>query len=198
MYNGTMKKRSVAKEKKPTRAGRTVLRVLSTLFWLLTVAFIIYNGTSNAEQSSAQSSGVTAAVQAVAGFFAPDSWVASATGEALETLHSYVRTAAHFLEYCLLGALSVWCYLAWDTEKVGAIVPFCIAFYFPMVDEYLQGRTAGRAAEGSDILVDIAGGWTGCLFAFFVFWIIWLIVKKRNKRREYGREKSGNCPDKIQ
>ncbi len=164
--------------------GRIILRVITTALWLLTATFIIYNGVSRGEESSAQSSGVVGAVQAVVGVFAPDSWIANAEGAELQVLHGYVRTAAHFLEYCLLGALSVWCYLAWDSEPIGAILPFCVGFYFPMVDEYLQSRTIGRAAEGVDILVDIAGGWTGCAFAFLVAWIVWLIVKKRRKRKK--------------
>jgi len=179
-----MKKHESEKIKSGAGTGRIILRVITTVLWLLTAIFIVYNGVSDGEKSSAQSSGVVKAVQTVVGVFAPDSWIANAEGADLQTLHAYVRTAAHFLEYCLLGALSVWCYLAWDTQKIGAIAPFCIAFYFPMVDEYLQSRTPERAAEVGDIFVDVAGGWTGCAFAFLVAWIVYLIVKKRRKKEK--------------
>ena len=179
-----MKKYEKDKIKRGAGKGRKALRVITTILWLFTATFIVYNGVSSGENSTAQSSGAVGAVQAVVGVFAPDSWIVGAEGENLQILHDYVRTTAHFLEYCLLGALSVWCYLAWDTQPIGAVLPFCAAFYFPMIDEYLQSRTAGRAAEGADILVDIAGGWSGCAFAFLVALIVWIIVKKRRKRKK--------------
>ncbi len=171
------------KENKKGRARRILLRAILTLLWFLAAAFIIYNGTSSGEASSEQSSGVTDFVQKIVGVFAPDSWIANAEGEAYAKLHSAVRIAAHFLQYALLGALSVWCYLAYSRQPHGAVAPFCIAFYFPMVDEFLQGQTAGRAAEFSDVLVDIFGGFAGGMFAFIVFFAILLIRKRKAVKR---------------
>lgn len=146
-------------------------RALLTVACLLVLAFIFGNSLKAGDESSAQSAGVVKAVQKVAGFFAPNSWVATATGEAYEKLHAVVRTIAHFSEFALLGALCSWCYRAYTTEKAYFFVVVFFVLLIPVVDEFLQTLTIGRVADIYDVWIDSAGGAVGILFALGALWI---------------------------
>ncbi len=165
---------------------RIVLRAVLTALCVFVYAWIFSNSAKTGTQSSSQSHTVTKAVQKFVGFFAPNSFIATAAGEDFERLHSGVRTAAHFCEFALLGALLVWCYLSYTQDKAFAFLPFALVVLTPVFDEAVQSFTGGRAAEIKDLLVDTAGGLAGCVFAFITVWIGVTIYKKRvrNGRKE--------------
>ena len=58
-----------------------LVRVLLTLACVLLLAFIFGNSLTEGDDSSKQSAGVVKAVQKIVGVFAPNSWIATATGE---------------------------------------------------------------------------------------------------------------------
>ena len=86
-------------------------------------------------------------------------------GEAYDKLHWIVRTAAHFSEFALLGALFCWCYRAYTRDKTFLFLPVGLLVLVPIVDEFLQRSSAGRVADIADMLVDTAGGLCGFSFA---------------------------------
>ncbi len=153
-------------------------RALLTLACLLLLAFIFGNSLKAGDESSAQSAEVVQAVQKVVGFFAPHSWIATATGEAYEKLHAVVRTLAHFSEFALLGALCSWCYRAYTAEKAYFFVVVFFVLFVPIVDEFLQTLTAGRVADIYDVWIDSAGGAVGIAFALLTLWIAKRIRRK--------------------
>lgn len=159
-----------------------ILRAVLTAACLALLAFIFGNSLTAGEDSSAQSASVVRLVQKVVGVFAPDSWIATATGEAYEKLHDIVRTVAHFLEFALLGALFSWCYRAYTSEKAYFFVVVCFLVLVPVIDEFLQTLTVGRAAEMKDVFVDTAGGLAGATFAVLTLVLGFAIYKKRRKK----------------
>lgn len=164
-----------------TRAKTYWLRAALTAACLCLLAFIFGNSLASGDDSSAQSSVFVRAVQKLAGVFAPHSWVATATGEAYEKLHGIVRTSAHFCEFALLGALFTWCYRSYTDEKAYFFIVVCFLVLVPVVDEFLQTLTIGRAAEMKDVFTDTAGGFAGVLFAIITVAIASAIRKKRRK-----------------
>ena len=152
-------------------ALRVWLRVILTLLCLGVYAFIFYNSSLGEAESASQSSVVTDAVQSVAGVVAPESAVATATGESYERLHDFVRLCAHFAEFALLGTLLIWCCFSYTDEKYFFIIPLLLIACTPVVDEYIQLFSSGRVADLHDIYIDTLGGYLGALFAFITVWI---------------------------
>ncbi len=162
---------SVTENKKKTGAGRVWLRVILTLLCLGVYAFIFYNSALAEAESVSQSSAVTDAVQDVAGVVAPESSVATATGEEYEKLHDVIRLLAHFAEFTLLGALLIWCCFSYTSEPFFFLIPVCLLTLTPVIDETIQLFSGGRVADLADILIDTVGGYLGVLFAFVTVWI---------------------------
>lgn len=156
-------------------------RALLTLACLLLLAFIFFNSLTSGDDSSAQSAWVVKCVQKTVGFFAPNSWIANATGEEYDKLHEIVRTLAHFGEFALLGALCSWCYRAYTNEKAYFFVVVFFVAFVPIVDEFLQTLTIGRVADIRDIWVDTLGAFAGIAFALLALWIAKLLLKRRIK-----------------
>ena len=177
------------KEKTKTTRGKIILRILLTALCALVYAWIFSNSAKTGAQSSTQSYTVTKTVQKVAGVIAPESAIATASGDALDRLHNAIRTLAHFYEFALLGALLVWCYFSYTKDKSFAFLPFALILLTPIFDETVQSFTSGRVAEIADLFVDTAGGLAGCLFAFITVFIGGWIGKKRRKKKE-EREKT--------
>ena len=123
-------------------------------------------------------------LQSFAKRIAPNSFIATATGEAYERLHAFVRLAAHFLEFCALGAVMVWCFYSYTLRKRCAVIAFVCTCITACADEFLQTFTAGRGAEWKDILVDCLGGGTGCAFAVLTIVLLAVVLKKGER---YGK-----------
>lgn len=162
-------------------------RVFFTLACIGALTFIFYNSLQTAEESASSSSGVTDAVQRFVRFFAPDSFIANATGEDYKILTEWIRTFAHFAEFAMLGALLVWCYYSYTKDGAGLIIPFGFVFYVPILDECLQSFTRGRAGEVTDALIDTAGGAFGAVFAIAVAWIVFAVIRRAKKRKELAK-----------
>lgn len=160
------------------------LRVLLPILCLATVIFIFSNSLQTATNSSKQSSTVVAAIQDVASVIAPDSKIATATGEAYDKLHNFVRKLAHFSEFALLGALLCWTYFSYSDEKRGLYIPALVFVCIPCIDEGLQLFVQGRGASATDVLLDCFGGACGFLFAFLVALGIQRILKRKNNKND--------------
>ncbi len=167
-----------------------ILRALLTALCLCMLAFIFGNSLQTGEQSSGLSRKVTDAVQKLCGLFAPESWIATATGEAYDKLHGIVRTAAHFSEFALLGALFCWCYRAYTRDKTFLFLPVGLLVLVPIVDEFLQRSSADRIADIADMLVDTAGGLCG--FSFALLTLLIGFICKRKKEKKYATGKYGD------
>ena len=172
-------------EKNTKKRGKIyLLRFILTVLFLGMTAFIFFNSLSIGEESSKQSGFVTRLVQKTVGIFAPNCWIATATGGAYARLESIIRTLAHFLEFALWGALLIWTFRAYTNDKYAFIVCACLIVLFPILDETLQAFTSGRVADVKDLYVDTLGAICGGLFATLSFWIGKAIVLKKRRKKK--------------
>lgn len=169
---------------------RIFLRLLRSALVIASIvmtAFIFSNSLKDAAQSSQQSSGVVEFVQQVASVVAPNSQIANATGEAYDLLHSIVRNMAHFLEFCLLGALFSWTCLSFTFAKALQVCPALGVATVSIADECLQLLASERAFEFADILLDVSGGLSGVAFAIVSVWIGVCLYKSNKRKKERAR-----------
>jgi len=167
-------------------------RIFTTLFCVVVVGWIFSHSLQTGVESAGQSSSIVEMIQKIARKIAPNGWIANATGEAYDKLHSIVRNIAHWAEFALLGASFAFCYVSWTKEKRFLVLPILGLIIVPIVDECLQLFTAGRGAQASDALVDIFGGVCGLFFVLSVLWLVYKIsCRKRNRQGgAYGARKS--------
>ena len=165
------------------RKKMIILRILLTAACLAFLAWIFSNSLQSGTESYSQSSKVMKMVQSIAAFVAPDSYIATATGEDYERIHGVVRTLAHFSEFALLGVLVGCCYCSYTNKKLFIFLPFAFLVCVPLVDEFLQTLTEGRAAEIADVLVDMSGAGTGLIISLCVIWWIQSIYRKAFNRK---------------
>ena len=165
---------------KQTKEKRTraVWKIVLTLIYALYAAWIFSNSLKTADASTEQSGSVVDVVQSVFATIFPNGWVANAQGEDLARFHAIVRGVAHFLEFALLGALSIWACRAYTKEKKWYLVPFLVSLIVAVVDECLQLFADGRAFEWTDILIDFGGVITGVAFAFLTLIIAKKIIEE--------------------
>lgn len=164
-----------------------IVRAVLIALTALMLFFILRNGLATGEASSAQSQAVTETVQEVVGAIAPESPIATATGEDFDLLHATVRNFAHFGEYALLGLFAFGTFLSFVQPgrwKFAFLAP-CFVAVTIVVDECLQGLTAGRAAQLSDVLVDVLGAIVGIGVALLVFYLL-QIRRKRYDGNDVG------------
>ena len=178
MYNVIMKGAETGKN----RITVWILRAFFTLASILVLAFIFGNSAATGEESSSVSLKVTESTQDCFEVIAPESFIATAEGEDFDLLHSVIRKIAHFSEFALLGVCLTLCYLSYSREKVGLLIPVFGVAFVPMLDEYLQSFSSGRAAELFDVAIDTAGGLCGVLVALALAAILFKIIKKRKNR----------------
>ncbi len=164
------------------------LRIFLTIACVAMLVFIFSNSLKDGEESVKQSSTVVQVVQDVVAIIAPNSPVATATGEAYERLHDLVRTLAHFTEFALFGALLLWCVASYTWRKEGFWLALLGVVCVPLIDESLQAFVAGRGAEFRDVCADVAGGVSGILFALVVLLMIVGIIERKRRKREDGEK----------
>lgn len=106
--------------------------------------------------------------------------------EIVYRMHHYVRKAAHFSEYALLGVLAyLYSSQFFRKTKVRFLttLPFCLIY--ASTDEFHQLFSKGRSGSPVDVMIDFSGSVTG---AFFVFLLILCFRKIREKFSPEARE----------
>ena len=164
-----------------------ILRIALILASVVVMVFIFSNSLKTAEESTQQSSNVVDLVQKVAAVIAPDSQIANATGDAYDVLQGVIRSMAHFLEFCLLGALFSWTCFSYTFDKIWQICPALGVAAVAITDESLQLIPASRAFQFTDILVDVGGGVCGIAFAILCVWIGFCIYRNHKNKKEKAR-----------
>lgn len=160
------------------------LRIILPMLCVLVLVFIFSQSLQTGEQSAQTSSKVVDTVQEVAQVIAPESKIATATGEAYDKLHADIRTLAHFAEFVLLGAVACGCCLVYTQKKRYWLLGILGLVLVPIIDETLQSFTANRAAEIIDILVDFGGGIVGFALVLGCFYGVAYWWKRRKNKRE--------------
>lgn len=148
--------------------------------WLLVVACMVVIfcfSAQNGEESGKTSGGV---VETVFSIFVPSfkELDLDAKQQMIESVHSFVRTAAHFSVFALLGFLV---YIALDNYEIKHKILYsqAISSGYAISDEIHQYFVPDRAFQVSDILVDSLGAVCGILFCLLVKTIIKKIKSKK-------------------
>lgn len=102
--------------------------------------------------------------------------------KAMGTLHFLIRKAAHFSEYAVLGATTLFAIRDFLKKKWKMIAfPEIVSFLYACTDEIHQRLVPGRYGTFSDVLIDSCGAVTGIL-------IFLLILETRKKKKSICRE----------
>lgn len=167
-----------------------IVRGLLIALSLVAFVFIFRNALANGEASAEQSYSVTIKVQETVGVINPSSPIATATGEDFELLHACVRNMAHFLEYLFLGACLFGAYLSYANRENAYFffVPVCLLYLTAATDEYLQTLSGGRAAEFSDLVVDMTGAAIGIIVSLVIYALVRLIAHGVAKKKRLKKE----------
>ena len=145
----------------PVVAYRKFLLLFSTFTVIL---FVFSHSLMSAEASGAVSEGFHTFL---------DKWL----GHLPFYSHAFLRKAAHFLEYTLLGIHAPFYRVLW--RKGEAALALC--FLVPFLDERLQSLVPGRAPLWQDVLLDSVGVAFGCLLALVFLFVL------RGRRKKGGR-----------
>lgn len=138
------------------RHRRPIMAALTCLF----VLFIFSNSLQNGTDSGNRSGFVTELLNRFLEIFG------------LSVSEHFIRKAAHFSEYFVLGLLLLLTLRAFTARLAGHVtVPLFLGLLVPVCDESLQLLIPGRSGMVSDVLIDFTGVLTGigvCVLAVFL------------------------------
>lgn len=152
---------------------KIILRAVLTAFTGALVCWIFSNSLKDAESSSSQSGAVLRAIQNFFDVLFPGGVVVSS---------HFVRKAAHFSEYALLGAMLFFTYRSYTMKRNKFFIPLLIAAAVPFLDEGLQFFSEGRAPMLTDVGIDLSGALFGMLFAWAVLCVAAVVTRKRKRK----------------
>ena len=78
------------------------------------------------------------------------------------SVHVFVRKSAHFIEYALLGGMSV-SLLTYYFKKKGIVLAILLCALIASADELIQYYTPNRNGQMNDVILDICGAICGIL-----------------------------------
>ena len=156
---------------------RIALPSVLTLLWL---AFIYGNSLQTGVESGEASGRVYRLVNALPELLGLGSPISE----------HFVRKAAHFTEFAILGILictDLWCFSAVSLSRplyIGASllsvsIPICAVF--ASLDEFLQSFVDGRGPSVKDVLIDTSGALFSAILFIAFFSLMRIILKKRTK-----------------
>lgn len=136
-------------------------RIVSAVAVVVWMAVIFWFSAQNGQSSGSMSAGIT---QAVARFLTPgfDSLSPLAQAEVVEALHLFVRKAAHFSEYAVLGVLTANALRTYRLKHgLRFLLPVAVCFLYAVSDEVHQYFIPQRACRAFDVFIDTCGAVTG-------------------------------------
>ena len=142
--------------------------------------WIFSNSLATAAISSAASGKVREAVQKCADFIAGE-------GKITVSEH-FIRKAAHFSEFSLLGFLAYFTYFSYlfSKNKAAPICAFSAAattLFCGAADECIQIFADGRGPSVFDAMIDFSGGICGVFVALVVFFLV-TTTKNHSKKAQ--------------
>ena len=195
---GKRKKQNSTPRRRIKHPMRYVIIALCIAFFVVVNMVIIFSlSAESREESSERSTGVTTFVVKLL-YADYDDMSYNEQLEAVEDAHRYVRKAAHFLEYALLGFLTSGLLLFlrrymyrhkidhWKTWFYPA--EFC--FLYAVTDEVHQ-IFSNRGSSAKDVLIDTAGAICGILLIQLIVLTVSAIRKGITRRKDRKKGKDG-------
>ena len=143
--------------------------IIPWFFVIIWMAIIFYLSHQPATTSSQLSSGITHNITIMVQKMIPFSINT-------DLFHSFVRKAAHFAAYFILGVLLMRA-LVHNNVFLKMGVSLLISVLYAISDEFHQTFIPGRSGEIRDVIIDTAGAVTGILLYF----LIYLFFKKKKE-----------------
>lgn len=144
------------------------IRIIPLIITIVLMLLIFFFSSQTSEQSSDLSKGVTADVVAL--FKRVFSVRTMNETAAVKLLHHYIRKAAHFTLYAVLGFLSAVTMRVTFRRpiKASAIYACAVCVLYSIADELHQRFVSGRSGQISDVFLDTAGSVAGILLLILV------------------------------
>ena len=166
---------------------RIALPLLLTALW---IAFIWSNSLKNGAESGEDSGRVFTAI----------SKITSAIGLGTPISEHFIRKAAHFTEFAILGALfctDLVCLRVVNfKQRLYISTPLLLcsvptSALFAAADEFLQSFSDGRGPSVKDVLIDTSGALCAAIFFIAAFALLRFIHKKHSttESTEYAYQK---------
>ena len=169
---------------------RTVRRIFfggAAVSWCI---FIFLLSAEDALESSMTSGGV---IRFFCELFVPD-FVTDTEAERaalIDSLQFWVRKAAHFTAYMILGALAAQVFMAIPRLKTAFRMCLCawgFSVLYAVSDEIHQSFVPGRAMQARDVLIDSAGALLGVVISYLVS----AAAEKRSSKRKEAQNEAGS------
>ena len=153
---------------------RISLPALLTLLWL---AFIYGNSLQTGAESGEASGWVHRLINTIPELLGWGSPISE----------HFIRKAAHFTEFAILGFLicsDIWCIFTFSwarplyTTAPFFLVSVPICAVFASIDEYLQSFIDGRGPSVTDVFIDTSGALFSTILFIAIYCVIWYIHKK--------------------
>ena len=106
----------------------------------------------------------------------------SITDEGIELFHHFIRKAAHFTEFTVLGVLALSTVLNFKKLRLKWLVALSYGLLIASLDETLQLFIEGRAGRVGDVCIDLCGVLTGVMLTILFLKIRGGSYGKGNKR----------------
>lgn len=101
------------------------------------------------------------------------------TPERISATDGFVRKAAHFSEYALLGSVVYSIPICWrKNNKKGTILSFLFVVLLAAGDEFHQYFVPGRSCSFKDICIDS----TGCLVGMLVIALLYALYSRQHAK----------------
>lgn len=144
-------------------------KIVYLIMTILIISFIFYNSLQNGESSSETSMIVLNFINNML----------ENIGLNIMLEGIFVRKLAHFVEFFMLGVFIMLTFEAF-TNKIFSIIGFPMFFsiFIPVIDEYIQLYSDGRASSVKDVLLDFLGALTGIIIVS-----IFLSLKNKKKKK---------------
>lgn len=137
-------------------------KIISLSLTIVTIAFIFFQSTRSANVSSEISHGALQLIEQIC----------ENIGLKNVMSHHFIRKAAHFSEYFVLGILLTATtrafFINWRSHL---FQPLFFGLLTAVVDETIQLFAEGRASQVTDVLLDFSGIVTGILLAVCILYI---------------------------
>ena len=140
-----------------------IIYALLLVFWM---GFIYYMSSRTGYESKAASTGLTNLIADLAVRIRILNQE-DMTYETISKIHNWIRQAAHFFEYMILGVLAFQFFKQYISKKILRIAAVSILFciVYSISDEIHQYFVPGRATDILDVITDTAGSITGISIA---------------------------------
>ena len=164
--------------------------VIRTVLWTLVVlwmAIIFSFSAETAEESLETSDGIVEVVVEKLLENKKDNMSVSEYESFKTKVSHFVRKAAHFSAYMILGILTLSALIVHGQKnKTKAVTSLGICFLYAVSDEIHQIFVPGRAGRFSDVMIDTAGAVLGVLL---VFCITYAKLRLKSKNSQKSGEK---------